>query len=178
MNNKSGARTNSKPKPDKRLLIAKNIKTILVVCSGNICRSPMAHGYLEKCLKDKGLDNIRVRSAGTLGFSGNPASRESVLVGKSHGFDIRGHLSTGLTRELAREASVIFVMSFDHKRETIDKYKIDSDKIFLLGKLCDDPDIGEIMDPIGMGQETYFQVFEDIKKCVDSLVNRIEENSK
>ena len=144
------------PKPQR-------IKTILIICSGNICRSPMAHGYLEKQLAEKGLNNISVTSAGTFGFNGNPASHEAVLVGDEIGFDINQHRSTGLTSSLAENADIILVMTQNHKQHILDNYPLEILKTFLLGEFSKKLSGNGIMDPYQMDQKTYFKVFSEIK---------------
>jgi len=75
---------------------------ILFVCSGNICRSPMAEGILKKFLHDKQLhEQIKVYSAGTLDMQDSPASENSIVACQTeYQVDISKHKSQAITKEL------------------------------------------------------------------------------
>ena len=60
----------------------------LVVCSGNICRSPMVEAYLRHRLARSGLSHVVVSSAGTLGIQGAPASPEAIVAMEEIGIDL------------------------------------------------------------------------------------------
>ena len=67
---------------------------ILVVCTGNICRSPMAEGFLRAALVERlGEAAPVVSSAGTAGWDGSGAMDESIRVAQERGVDIRAHLA-------------------------------------------------------------------------------------
>src|SRR2546428_11509479 len=66
------------------------MKTILLVCTGNICRSPLAAALLERALKERGVDAIDVSSAGTGAGDGAPGSEGAYLVGLERGLDLSG----------------------------------------------------------------------------------------
>src|SRR5207249_11290602 len=76
---------------------------VLFVCTGNICRSPLAAALLERALKEHGLD-VNVTSAGTGAWDGAPASEGAYLVGLERGLDLSGHRARLLTRELVGQA--------------------------------------------------------------------------
>jgi protein-tyrosine-phosphatase len=66
------------------------IQHVLFVCTGNICRSPLAASLLERALKERGLE-VEVTSAGTGAWDGAPASEGAYLVGLERGLDLSGH---------------------------------------------------------------------------------------
>ncbi|MCL4136482.1 UNVERIFIED_CONTAM: hypothetical protein GTU68_055750, partial [Idotea baltica] len=66
---------------------------ILMVCLGNICRSPIAEGIMKKKVKDKGLD-WKIDSAGTASYhAGSIPDKRSILIAREHGIDIRDQKS-------------------------------------------------------------------------------------
>ena len=89
---------------------------VLLVCTGNTCRSPMAVGILRKLLEERGIDHIQVDSAGIASYSGSPASLFAVDTCRNFGIDISQHSSRLLTREMALEADLILVMAPPHLR--------------------------------------------------------------
>ncbi|MEO8475757.1 MAG: hypothetical protein ABI572_01755 [Actinomycetota bacterium] len=90
--------------------------SILVVCTGNICRSPMAEGFLRDALLRRFGDRVpMVMSAGTMGWSGSPASPESVIAAGERGSDIEGHIARELTRAMIERADLIVCMAGEHR---------------------------------------------------------------
>jgi protein-tyrosine phosphatase len=91
---------------------------VLVVCTGNICRSPLGEGFLERALRARlGDDAPPVRSAGTAGWEGSGATAESVEAGAEHGLDIAGHVARRLRSSLVDEAGLILTMTTAHRDE-------------------------------------------------------------
>jgi protein-tyrosine phosphatase len=89
--------------------------SILVVCTGNICRSPMAEGFLRRLLSSRGVTGIELRSAGTSGWDGSAAAPESVEAAAERGADITAHLARRLDREMLEEADLILAMCAEHR---------------------------------------------------------------
>ena len=85
-----------------------NVYTILFVCSGNSCRSPMAAGLLQKQLFSKYGNMVKVHSAGTLGIENTPATLNAINVAKEKGVDISTHRSKGIIRDHLEEADIVF----------------------------------------------------------------------
>lgn len=148
-----------------------SIRNILLVCSGNICRSPMAHGYLEKRLRDKGFSQVHVRSAGTLNMTGQRASEPAVQVGNENGFDLTGHISAGLSWNALIWADLVLVMEHEHLRFLNRSFPESKTPAILLGDFGRKNTEPEIDDPVGFGLEEYRTAFLLIRQAVDSLVD-------
>ena len=133
-------------------------KHILVVCTGNTCRSPMAEGWLRFELHRLGLDKtVEVSSCGVFARKGVPASFESDVVMKNEAIDISRHKSKPLTRELIDSVTHIIVMSEEHRQAILDLYPETVDRIRVLG----------IEDPIGQDLQIY-------KDCFDAIKDRLK----
>jgi len=86
---------------------------LLLVCSGNLCRSPMAAGIARHLATEKGM-SIEVRSCGTIARHGNPASENGVKACAEKGVDISDHESQPLERDLVEWADQILCMEERH----------------------------------------------------------------
>jgi glycine hydroxymethyltransferase len=91
------------------------MSTILLVCTGNICRSPMAQGFLRQLLVERGAGAIRVESAGVHGWTDSPATAEAVRALEERGIDIRAHLARRLSRALLDDTGVVLAMASEHR---------------------------------------------------------------
>src|SRR5689334_10256809 len=89
--------------------------TILLVCTGNICRSPMAQGLLRDQLARRGIDQVHVESCGTAGWDGSPATPEAVAALGEQGIDISSHLARRLVRRLVDGTSLVLGMTTEHR---------------------------------------------------------------
>jgi protein-tyrosine phosphatase len=90
--------------------------SILVVCTGNVCRSPLAEGFLRGVLEARfGASAPTVSSAGTAGWEGAPAMPESVAAAEERGVDISGHRGRELVREHVDDADLIVGMAAEHR---------------------------------------------------------------
>ena len=148
--------------------------TLLMVCTGNTCRSPMAEGIAKQLIAEQlGVDpasladaELNVKSAGVYAYSGSPASPEAVRALAQLGIDIQNHQSTTLTRELIDEADVIYGMTAGHLEAVLAVSPGATGKTFRL-----DPD-ADVMDPIGADDSVYRSTAEAIRRA---FVRRLKE---
>src|SRR6266481_7086455 len=131
------------------------MKTILFVCTGNVCRSPMAEGILRYALHGRG--DFRVISAGLGALEGQPPSAYAIQAVKELGIDISGQRSRMLTPELVQQADYIFGMTHSHIDTVMMLYPFTAEKTFLLREFDETLDTFEkdISDPIGGSYEIY-----------------------
>ncbi|AGO54438.1 MULTISPECIES: arsenate reductase/protein-tyrosine-phosphatase family protein [Serratia] len=83
--------------------------SILVVCVGNICRSPTAERLLKQHLPEK-----EIASAGISALVGNPADKSAIAIAEKHHLSLEQHEARQLTKEMCREYSLILVMEKGH----------------------------------------------------------------
>lgn len=141
---------------------------ILFVCTGNICRSPMA-AYLFA--KRAGPDfHWQPSSAGLGAIDGLPASQAAVSVMRDQGVDLEPHLSRALTRDLVERAAIIVAMTAAQAAEVRRRYPSARDRVHLLGSFSAARPGLDIQDPVGCTRETYRRTLEDISGCMDNLI--------
>ncbi len=147
---------------------------VLVVCSGNICRSPMAAAYLRRRLNRSGMEHVVVASAGTLGINGSPASEDAIRAMSEIGVDLEAHRSRGVSAADVQASDLIVAMERDHLEALADRFPDGHGSRFLLRAFeagaqpaSDAPDLE---DPICEPIEMYRKQLEVIRTCVDHLV--------
>ena len=109
---------------------------VLMVCTGNLCRSPMAEAVFRGAVERRGCD-VTVSSVGTWAYDGNPATAEAVEVVRSRGMDLSAHRSRALAREALEQADVIVAMTSVHRREILDIDPSVDRKVVLMKELVE-----------------------------------------
>ena len=152
------------------------MKTVLFICTGNICRSPMAEGIFRHVVQGHG--NYRVLSAGLGAMHGQAPSEHAVQATKELGIDISGQRSRMLTAEMVQQAYYIFGMTHSHVDTVMVLYPQAAEKTFLLREFDDTLDTFEkdISDPIGGSYEVYLNCRDQIEQGIVSLLRFIEQN--
>lgn len=135
------------------------INKILVLCLGNICRSPMAEGLLKEKFPEK-----TITSAGLRGMTGWTADPTSIRIMQEHGIDITQHRGKNLTREMIEEADLILTME-DRQTQTVEsRFPEAQGKVVRLG-VCD------IADPFNRSPEFFEKTFDLIEAGVNHLIS-------
>jgi len=127
--------------------------SVLVVCAGNICRSPTAEYVLKSKLQAK---NVTVSSAGLTALEGKPADAQAQQIANAHNIDMSEHQGRQITSNLVANNSVILVMEQRHVNDLCARYPHARGKTFLLGKWIGDK---EIPDPYRQSQEAFEHVY-------------------
>src|SRR5204863_3892817 len=149
------------------------MKTVLFVCTGNVCRSPMAEGIFRHAVQGRG--NYRVISAGLGAMEGQPPSVHAVEAVKELGLDIAGQRSRMLTPDLVAQADYIFGMTHSHVDTVMLLYPQAAEKTFLLREFDETLDTFEkdISDPIGGSYEVYLNCRDTIEQGIVSILRFI-----
>jgi protein-tyrosine phosphatase len=171
------ARMNVVRYPHERLTAIRlpdSVQSVLFVCRGNICRSPLAEAYFQSLVK-KGGRQISVRSAGLETTPGKPAHTKAKAVALEHRLSLDEHSTTKVEMELLDESDLIIVMEIGQKDRLRRLYPKSKTKVVLLGRF---DSIGplEIADPYSGTGEDFHSCFRQVIRCCDILAARLGVN--
>ena len=149
--------------------MAKDSYNILVVCTGNICRSPMAEGILKTNLPERLAGRVAISSAGTHALHGNMAQPHAIEVMQGLGIDITRHRARQLSRALVRSSDLILVMETFHLRPVKMKSMLSPAKVRMLTAYEANKEPYDIPDPMGKGITAYEDSAAIINNCVKGV---------
>ena len=146
-----------------------SLRSILVLCEGNHCRSPLAEALLRRELGD----SPKVTSAGFRALVGSPPDAELTLLAEQVGISMTTHRGRALLASEALEADLILVMSETQRAECADRIPASRGRIFLLGQWLD-TERREIPDPFRKGPEAMLASIAHIQAAVTGWLPRIK----
>jgi protein-tyrosine-phosphatase len=148
------------------------MKTILFVCTGNVCRSPMAVGFLREKLRQKGLEgDYEVRSVGVWALENQPASTYARQILAERDIDISDHRGQDLTAEDVEKADLILTMEGGQAEAIRVEFPQHAQKVHLLSEM-----VGrqyDIRDPYGGLVREYRQCADEIERLIEEGCSRI-----
>jgi L-threonylcarbamoyladenylate synthase len=145
---------------------------VMFVCTGNTCRSAMAHHYLEEVLRRQGQAlpvPVRISSCGTMAFEGASISENAAAVLEEDMIDDAGHRSRRITLGAVRAADIIIAMSRSHRDAILDLGPSAGTHVLLLTQMLQEPPVTDVPDPMGGTIEMYRGVFGMIKEAVPRI---------
>ncbi len=145
---------------------------ILIVCTGNTCRSPMAAVMLQQLVDaDDRLRGIQVASAGTDANQGDPATAEAIAVVASRELDLRQHRARRLDGAAVAAADLILTMTARHEETVRHRFPPASDRVYRLAAWAGCGD--DVTDPLGRGIAAYRQCEQQFAELFARMLERL-----
>lgn len=144
------------------------MKNVLVICTGNICRSPTAEYLLRRDLGD-GFD---VQSAGLGAVVDSAADPLAEKIAESHGVSLDGHKARQVNQDMLKWADLVLTMEERQKEYLLQRYPYLEGKVFRYG----DPVRVDIPDPYGRPESAFVMAWKFIEKFTPYWVDKIRQN--
>lgn len=148
-----------------------SVQSVLFVCKGNICRSPLGEVYFQSLVEKEGRQ-MTVRSAGLETTPGKPAHANAKAVALQHRLSLDEHATTQVHKELLDQSDLIIVMEIVQKDRIHRLYPKTKGKVVLLGRF-DSVGSLEIADPYSGTSEDFHFCFQHVSRCCDNLAARL-----
>lgn len=139
-------------------------ENILVVCVGNICRSPMAEALLRQRFPEKSID-----SAGVGALVGHSADPAAIKIMEEQNIDITTHVAKQIDENLAHKADLIFTMSDSQNKWIEERWPFCRGKTFKLGHWSDK----DIADPYKHEMSAFMTAYKDIVSSIDEWQDKL-----
>ena len=156
-----------------RLFSQQTMPQILIVCTANICRSPVGEVLLRDRLQKRGLTDWQIQSAGTWAQIRRGASQHSVQLMNEQGFDITNHRATMIDQKHMEQSDLLLCMEAGHVEALKVEFPTHAHKVYYLSEM-----IGKqysISDPYGGPLEEYQMMVGELTGIIDSGLDRIIE---
>lgn len=146
---------------------------IMFICTGNICRSAMAHAMLEKIAKEQNK-NVQAYSCGIYAENGDIPTNEAIETMNEYGINLRNHRATNIRSSNIKDMDVILCATTSHKNSVINMYPELKEKVFTIKEYAGYPQNDlDIKDPWGYGIEVYKSCAKEIKECLNKIIEKL-----
>lgn len=151
------------------------MKKIIFICTGNICRSPMAQYYMKERLKKLGLeDEYFIDSCGTFGTKGERATLNTMIAMEKYDVCLNDHRAKNIKDVNLEDYDYIMCLTLQHKQQILQVFPDLKEKVFTLkGYNKEKPLDLDIKDPWGYDRDVHAMCAKEIVYSVDELLENL-----
>lgn len=147
---------------------------IMFICTGNICRSAMAHKLMEKKIKDNNIKDIEIYSCGVFASDGDLATYNAEEVMKEYNVDLKSHKATNIKNSKIEEMDLILCATTSHKNTVLQMYPNLKGKVYTMKEYVkEEKENLDIKDPWGYEMEIYRFCAGEIDKVLEKLIQKL-----
>lgn len=148
--------------------------SVLFVCTGNVCRSPMAEALFNAKAKRLGENGAWIaRSAGTWALENQPASGHAITTIKERGLDLTPHRGHQITADDLLQSDIVIVMTQNHREALAAEFPLHKNKIHLMSEI--DGRVYDISDPYGGILSEYQVCAQKLEEMIERGYERIKQ---
>lgn len=152
----------------------RQVECVLVLCKGNICRSPFAAWWLQARVSEQNVP-LEIASAGLDTTPGKEAYPLATITSRDYGIDLERHRTTSVSAELVRKADVILVMELVHIRQLLARFPDAGRKTFLLGHFAQERPLTDIQDPYGGTPEEFTRCYSFLSTACEGFLSHLKQ---
>lgn len=146
---------------------------IMFICTGNICRSAMAHKLLQEKAKENNK-NINVYSCGLFAENGDYPTNQAIKVMREKGIDLSLHRATNIRNSNIEDMDIILCATVAHKNHVINMYPELKEKVYTIKEYVGyDKSNLDINDPWGFSEQVYERCLKEIEECLNKIIKKI-----
>lgn len=146
---------------------------VLIVCTGNTCRSPLAEVMLRRLLEERGMGHtVTVASAGVGTVDGAPAAEGARRVAAERGLRLDGHRTRSVDEDVLARADLILTMEVSHKERLLRRYPRYAHAVYTLKEYAGVGGSPDVDDPYGGDDARYRAAADEIRALLERVVDR------
>jgi protein-tyrosine-phosphatase len=146
--------------------------TVLFVCAGNICRSPLAEAIARRLASERRL-HVEFESAGVSAIDGGPATPEALQVAREHGLDLSSFSSRSLTARAVRRADLVLTMTAEQRARS---RSLGARRALVVTELGSGSG-RTVADPYGCGIAAYRRVYDELASEIELVLDALEREA-
>lgn len=148
---------------------------IMFICTGNICRSAMAHWLMEKKIKENNIKDVEIYSCGIFAEDGDRSTYNAIEAMEEYDVNLKNHRATNIRNSKIREMDLILCATKSHKYSVLQMYPELKGKVYTMKEYVQ-PDIEDIdiKDPWGYDIEIYRFCAAEIDRCLNEIIKKIK----